>query len=215
MTPDTTRALRERPFYPYLFESLARDVTLTVLDLAAGERVLEVGAGRGEVLLKLATLVGPTGFAAGTETDAPSRALCEARLREAGLSHFEVRDAAAGALPFAASSFDSVYAAYLLGAHDDDESKRILADLRRVLRPGGRVALCGPTFGERAVPKVLARTLGLVRRLGRGAPQLARRAQGLAVDAGFDVDRRLYLEQRGFPCEVLLLRRRESLGIRQ
>ena len=212
---DTLHALRERRFYPYLFESLARDVTLTVLDLQPGERVLEIGLARGELFLKLATLVGAQGHAMGVDEDAGALDLARARLREVGFAHFEVVEGARGALPFEAESFDAAYASYLLGEADDETCKRVLADLRRVLRPGGRAAICGLTFGERALPRAMARGHALVRKLLPGsAGGLARRSQGLAVEAGFDVDRRLYIEQRGVPSEVLLLRRREALGIR-
>ena len=47
-----------------------------------------------------------------------------------------------------------------------------------------------------------------------GEETVSDKAQFYAVEAGFDVDRRLYIEQRGVPSEVLLLRRREALGIR-
>jgi len=215
---DTRAALRERRFYPYLFESLARDVTLTILDVLPGERVLEIAVGRGELLLKLATLAGGSGFAAGVDEDEAALALADARLREVGYTSFELKQGAAGALPYPAESFDAIYASFLLGARDDDESKRVLTDLRRVLVPGGRAAICGITFGERSLPRALARGVSFVKKLSGGvlgpAAGTARRAQGLAVDAGFDVDRRLYVEQRGVPSEILLLRRRESLGIR-
>lgn len=215
---ETVRALRAKRWIPYLFESLARDVALTVLDVRPGERVLDVHLGRGETLLKLCTLVGANGRVVGVDDDGTSRALASARLDEARLSNYEVVAALADSgsvlgRTHGRASFDAALAAFAFGHESDAETEQRLSQLRKALRPGGRLAVCGVTLGERSLPGVVSsfcawatRTMGA--RFPLGMP---RHVQPLAMRAGFEVDRRLYLEQRGVPSEVLLLTRPASI----
>lgn len=217
---DPKTALRARRFYPYLFESLGRDVALTVLDLQPGERALHADADRGELLLKMAALVGPEGRVVGAERSSNARAVAQARMREAGMTQATLVDAPLTALcapagPFENGSFDAAMVGYALGQLDDDTVRAVLEQLRRVLAPSGRLAVAGLTHGERRIGKAIALVYASVpaplrERMGLPRP---RRLQALAVDAGFDVDRRLYFEQRGVPSEVLLLRKRATLNV--
>jgi len=207
--------LRRRPFVPTLFASLGREVALTVLDLSRGERALEVGVGRGETFLKIATLVGPQGRAAGTDPREEQIRVCEARLREVRYENFDLFRAEPTTLPFPGSSFDAVYAAYVLDALDGNETGRALAEIRRVLKVGGRAALCGVTAGERPLTRALSAGWDALYRISPAltARSHPRRLRDLAVRAGFEVDRRLYVEKRLVPSEVLLVRRPGALPV--
>jgi ubiquinone/menaquinone biosynthesis C-methylase UbiE len=209
------KTLRRRALFPYLFESLAREVTLTVLDFRPGERVLEVGTGTGEWFLKMATLVGPKGRAVGVDASPEAVRVAQARLQEVRYQNFEITVGDIGDLSLAPASFDAICCAFVVDRIPDSETPRALEEITRLLKPGGRLALCGLTPGERAVSRAVARGWELAFRLtpkltGRSRP---RRLLDAALGAGLTLDRRLYLEQRGLPSEVLLLRRPSGLGV--
>lgn len=127
-------------------------------ELAPGMRVLDVGCGRGEMLYHVREL-----GASGVGTDYAQAALKLA----AEVSGCPVALCDAKALPFKDASFDRVF---LLGVVDhlhDWELEAAFGELRRVLRPGGKVVIhtcCNKayyknlTFGVR---RALAKALGL------------------------------------------------------
>jgi len=117
-----------------------RRTFLTFVGIRAGWRVLDVGCGTGVVTRDLAARVGPRGRVVAVD---PSRTfLREARRRAraaelAGRCAFRVADGTR--LPFGAGGFDATLAVTVF-LHVPD-SDRILAEMLRVTRPGGRVAV--------------------------------------------------------------------------
>ncbi|MFN8073896.1 MAG: methyltransferase domain-containing protein [Kineosporiaceae bacterium] len=110
---------------------------VTELDVRPGERVLDVGCGRGAVLADVADAVGPEGYALGIDL-APR--MVELTARDlAELRQVEVRlgDASAPDLP--PSSFDVVAASLVLFFLPDPVAA--LAAWRELLVPGGRVGV--------------------------------------------------------------------------
>jgi SAM-dependent methyltransferase len=112
-----------------------QDRLIEELRLAPGMRVLDVGCGPGTQALALAQAV--RGVSA-VGIDA-SRVMIGEAIRRVGPHQqvsFEVADAAA--LPFPDASFDAVMAQTVL-AHVRDPAA-VLAQIRRVTQPGGRIA---------------------------------------------------------------------------
>jgi ubiquinone/menaquinone biosynthesis C-methylase UbiE len=105
----------------------------------AGDVVLDLGSGAGDPALTLAEIVGPTGRVVATDlVDAMARCCAENALAR-GLENVESRQADAQDLPFADGTFDRVTSK--LGAMYFADFQRAAAEIRRVLKPGGRVAL--------------------------------------------------------------------------
>ena len=214
MSDDISRKLRARRFYPYLFESLGRDVALTVLDIAPGERVMNVGVETGELLLKMAALTGPEGQALGVDPSAQARDLAAARMNEAGFHHVRLVEGSSTSLcapagPVAEGSIDAALVAYVWAHVDRTRLLEGLSQLHQVLAPGGRLSVAGVTPGEGRIGGLVASLYSRVPAVLRAPTRLPRPRllQPFAVEAGFEVDRRLYFEQRGVPSEVLLLRK--------
>jgi len=109
------------------------------VDIAAGERVLDVAAGNGN-----ASLAAARRGAQVTASDYVGSLLDGTRARAAadGLA-IEVREADAEALPFAGSAFDVVLSTF--GAMFTPQQERTAAELVRVCRPGGRIGLANWT----------------------------------------------------------------------
>ena len=142
--------------------------------------ILEVAAGTG--LFTEHVLPGTDRYVA---TDRSPDMLEALRRRAGAAPQLEVREADVLALPWDDESFDGVLMANLL--HLLPEPRRALIEVRRVLRPGGRLA--APTYchGRGLVAKTASRILGLA-----GFPIVTRFA-GEDLDvavtrAGFEVE---------------------------
>lgn len=125
---------------------ILRPVLLAGLELAPGERVLEVGCGVGAVLGELAAAeptLQLTGLDRSAEQVAGARQHLDARGVQASLIQGD-----ALALPFADGSFDRVVMVWVL-EHLTNEPMRLAAlrEARRVLRPGGRIDLTETDYG--------------------------------------------------------------------
>ena len=120
------------------------------LRLAPGESVLDVGCGPGTDTLPLARIVGPSGRVTGIDRDAEMVAEADRRAQAAGVGGWvEHRVGDATALPFADGAFDGVRSERLLLHLAEPE--RAVAEMVRVTRPGGWVALMDTDWGTRSV----------------------------------------------------------------
>lgn len=115
------------------FEAFAREALRRVP--AAGE-VLDVAAGPGSLTL----LAARTARSVHAVDFAPAMlALLRARAAEAGVTNVESQVADGQALPFPAGRFDAAYS--MFGVIFFPDRARGLAELARVLRPGGRAVV--------------------------------------------------------------------------
>jgi SAM-dependent methyltransferase len=112
---------------------------VTGLGLREGDRVLDAGCGTGRALPPLRAAVGATGVVIGADLTA---AMLEAAVRAGRDRQGWLVLADVAALPLRTGSLDAVFAAGLIAhlAHPAEN----LRELRRVVRPGGRLALFHP-----------------------------------------------------------------------
>jgi demethylmenaquinone methyltransferase/2-methoxy-6-polyprenyl-1,4-benzoquinol methylase len=122
-------------------------------DLAAvapGSRVLDVATGTGDLALELARRVSPGGEVVASDFSAAMLARAQAKggARDAALvrPRFELGDALA--LPYADSSFDAATVGF--GVRNFSDLAAGLAEMARVVRPGGRVVVLEITTPSRA-----------------------------------------------------------------
>ena len=114
--------------------------------LAPGEQVLDVACGTGLVAFAAADSVGPSGRVSGVDLSGQMVDAAQRRARSLGLANvdFARMDAENLALPNA--SFDVVLCA--LGLMYMPDPERAVQEMRRVMRPDGRVVIA--VWGERS-----------------------------------------------------------------
>jgi SAM-dependent methyltransferase len=114
--------------------------------LPAGATVVDVGCGGGMDLLLAALHVGPTGCAIGVDMTAQMREQAQAGAKALALTHVEVRDGDATQLPVDDGSVDVVISNGVLNLVPLKD--RAIAEIARVLKPGGRVQIADIVIGE-------------------------------------------------------------------
>ncbi len=114
-----------------------------------GEAVLDVGCGAGLDLWRAARLAGPRGRACGVEPS-PEMAVRARRALGGVGAGAEVLEGAAEAIPYPDAAFDVVLSNGVLNLSPDKE--RAFAELRRVLRPGGRLQVADMALREDLPP---------------------------------------------------------------
>ncbi|WP_405682105.1 methyltransferase domain-containing protein [Streptomyces sp. NBC_00057] len=160
---------------------------LNALAIQPGHVVLDLGCGPGNDLGMLARAAAPAGRVLGIDSD--PQMTRRARTRSAGLPHTDVLTADVHTLPLPACSADRLRTDRLL-QHVADVPK-VLAEARRILRPGGRLVMGEPDWGSLAVdypdPDVArAYTRHVADRIVRNAI-IGRQLARLAEQAGFTV----------------------------
>jgi arsenite methyltransferase len=108
-----------------------------------GERILDVGCGPGYYVAELAEQVGEGGSVVGVDSSAPMLAVAAERCAELAGTEFAEGDATA--LPVEDGGFDAVVSVQVLEYVPDVEAA--LAEIRRALKPGGRVVLWDVDWG--------------------------------------------------------------------
>jgi len=121
-------------------EVAARDTYLGLLNIAAGERVLDVGCGSGAVTREIARRVGSTGLAVGLDRSPALLTVARELAHEARLgAHVEFHEGDALRLPFPNRSFDAAVCVTVLSHVPKGEAA--IPELVRVLRSGGRLGV--------------------------------------------------------------------------
>ncbi len=171
------------------------------MGIRAGERVLDLAGGTGDIAVLAQARVGPNGRVVLSDINRAMLAAARRRLDDAGRTGgITLVQANAEALPFADRQFDHVTIAF--GLRNVTDRDLALTEMYRVLKPGGRIHVL--EFSRVAQP-VLARayeawSFGLMPRLGRWV-------------AG-DEDSYRYLAEsiRRFPDQQALAKLIESAG---
>jgi ubiquinone/menaquinone biosynthesis C-methylase UbiE len=104
-----------------------------------GERVLEIGPGTGLQSLHVAPRLGADGQLAIVDIQQQMLDHVMARAARHSIGNISPHLAGAGALPFADAEFDAAYLVTVLG--EIPQPQAALAELRRVLKPGGRLVI--------------------------------------------------------------------------
>ena len=144
------------PIFSFLLTSAWRRryrdpaVTLAPIGLRAGTRALELGPGVGAFTAEAARLVGDEGMLLCVDLQKGMLRPLQRLVRQAGLEHVSLQAADAAALPLADASIDLAFLIAVLPMLAN--RRRALAELRRVLKPGGVLAVSEELIEPEYVP---------------------------------------------------------------
>jgi ubiquinone/menaquinone biosynthesis C-methylase UbiE len=123
--------------------------------LRAGEVVLDLGCGAGMDGLLAARRVGPTGRVIGVDMTGPMVEKARANALQAGVENAEFRHGEADHLPVDDGTVDLVISNGVFNLCPDKPG--VLAEVFRVLRPGGRLQMADILLKEDVTPEEVAR----------------------------------------------------------
>lgn len=125
-----------------IFEKKYINMALEQLDIKEGEVVLEIGFGTGNALIKIAEYAGRSGFVYGIDI---SPKMVEATIRKIKKRSLpdRIRLTCGDAirLPYSNKKFDAVFLSFTLELFDTPEIPKILKEVKRVLKPDGRLGI--------------------------------------------------------------------------
>lgn len=125
-----------------IVEKGLRKKGLELLAIQEGETVLEIGFGTGFTLVELAKFVGKTGRVCGIDITPAMVEITRKRLEKEGLiDKVQVCEGDATNIPFEDNVFDAVYMASTLELFDTPDIPKVLGEIKRVLKPGGRLGV--------------------------------------------------------------------------
>jgi ubiquinone/menaquinone biosynthesis C-methylase UbiE len=119
-----------------------RPTNEALIDLAQigpGLNVLDLASGSGHPALDIARVVGPAGHVTATDLSSKLLAVADEKAKEQGLSNISFREVNMENQPFPDKTFDIVTCR--LGIMYARDVRQALSEMRRVLKPNGRVAL--------------------------------------------------------------------------
>ena len=153
-----------------------RRMTIELAGIVEGARVLDVGCGTGTLTIAAMRRAGSTGEVHGIDPSAEMIAVARGKAAKAGVGA-QFQTAAMENLPFPDGHFDLVLSSLMLHHLPPDVKRAGFAEVRRVLKPGGRflavdIADFGGFFGHIIGPLGLHKTEG---KLGE-APAMLREA---------------------------------------
>jgi SAM-dependent methyltransferase len=120
-----------------------RALVRAALDAQPGDRVLDVGCGPGFYVAELLDALGPGGSVVGVDRSRDMLAVAARRVE--GKANVEFHEGAATALPIADESVDRALSVQVFEYIDDVPAA--LREIRRALRPGGRLVLWDVDWG--------------------------------------------------------------------
>jgi arsenite methyltransferase len=122
-----------------------------VAELHEGQTVLDLGSGGGIDVILSAKRVGPTGTAYGLDMTDEMLALAQRNARDADVPNVHFLKGVIEQIPLPAASVDVVISNCVINLSADKPA--VLAEIGRVLRPGGRIGISDIVAEDRLSPE--------------------------------------------------------------
>ena len=194
---------------------VAREAAFFLPHVRPGMTLLDCGCGPGSITLGLAEELA-SGEVVGVDRDPTRIEVAEQAAAERGVANVRFQTADVLELPFADACFDAVFAHAVL--QHVREPVRALAEMRRVLKPGGVIGLRDDDRGSVVIapqaPEVvrLIELLTMVEELNGGDPRIGRRYRELLRRSGFEEV--AISASCEYDADIAATRRRASLAVR-
>jgi len=139
-------------------EHILREVTVSLAGVKPGDWVLEVGCGTGSLTLAAKRRAGPSGRVFGIDI---IPGMIEVSRQKAAQANQEITFYLAGIdeIPFAESQFDVVMCSFMIFHMSEAVRRKGLAEIYRVLKPGGRLLVLDLAMPTQPLSRFIARKL--------------------------------------------------------
>lgn len=136
-------------------ENALRKTTVELAQVKPGDCVLEVGSGTGTLTLAAKRQAGPTGQVFGIDI---IPGMIEASRRKAAQAGLEVtfQSGSIENIPFPDNKFDVVLCSFMIFHMSEATRKKGIAEIRRVLKPNGRLLVLDLAMPARPLPRAIA-----------------------------------------------------------
>jgi ubiquinone/menaquinone biosynthesis C-methylase UbiE len=183
-----------------LTESKARDRCLELAAIQDCEDVLEVAVGTGLAFERILA-ANPSGRNEGIDLTDAMLTRAETKAAKSGSNNYRLTIGDAYNIEYSDDSFDVLVNNYMFDLLPQQDFLTVLEEFKRVLRPGGRLAMVNMTQGERWYN-------GIWERVYRINPALLGGCRGVSLlpqleACGFVQTRREYVSQSTFPSEIV------------
>jgi len=184
-----------------LTESRARKRAIELAAIQDGQNILEVAVGTG-LAFKEIVKKNPTGTNVGIDLSDGMLAKAKNKLASVSGANYSLAKGTAFDLSAPSGSIDLLMNSYMFDLIAYEDMDKVLAEFKRVLKPGGKLVLVNMTEGE----SIWTRIYELVYRL---YPKAIGGCRGVTLseklkEQGFTVARREYYHQLLFPSEVIV-----------
>lgn len=186
-----------------LTETKARHKAMSFANIKNGEAVLEVAVGTGLTFLEILK-ANPAGENVGIDLTPAMLDKAQRKASQSGVSNYQLTTGDAYALQFPNQHFDVLMNNYMFDLLPEKDFPIILAEFKRVLKPGGRLILVNMTRGERFYQQIWEGVYHLNPRWMGGCRGVLLLEPLQAV--GFKLAQREMLSQFGFPSEIISAR---------
>ena len=112
-----------------------RKKALRLMDIQAGQNVLDVCCGTGDWTLALGEAVGPDGHVTGLDFSDNMLSVARHKLEQSGIKNYDLDHADAMNMPYSDHSFDRVSIGF--GLRNVPDYLKVLKEINRVLKPSG------------------------------------------------------------------------------
>ena len=139
-------------------EHILRRMTVELAGVKAGDTVLEVGCATGTLTLAAKQAAGPSGKVFGIDI---IPGMIEASQRKAAQAEVEItfKLGSIDSLPFPDNHFDEVMCSFMIFHMSDETRRKGIAEIQRVLKPGGRLLLLDMALPPQPFQRWIARKL--------------------------------------------------------
>ena len=139
-------------------EHILRRMTVELAGVKAGDTVLEVGCATGTLTLAAKQAAGPTGKVFGIDI---IPGMIEASQRKAAQANVDItfKLGSIDNIPFPDNHFDEVMCSFMIFHMSDETRRKGIAEIQRVLKPGGRLLVLDLALPPQPFQRWIARKL--------------------------------------------------------
>jgi ubiquinone/menaquinone biosynthesis C-methylase UbiE len=183
-----------------LTETHARQRALELAQIRNGESILEVAVGTGLTFYEILQ-ANPGGENFGIDLTPAMLAKAQRKAIQSGVKNYQLTTGDAYTLDFPDGRFDLLMNNYMFDLLPEQDFLHVLAEFKRVVKPGGRLILVNMTRGERPYQRFWESVYNFNPRLLGGCRGVL--LQEPLKAAGFQNVQREMLSQFGFPSEII------------